>query len=144
MGAHPRPERATEHRHHPAMDGARGRARELLEDDGAEQRLERRLRLRTQLHAAGGFDDAPKRGVDSDEVRRGAVHATHGCAASTTAAAVGYSRLLRRRWPLFSIPVMMTSRLIVGVHYPSDVLAGALVGAVMGHWFAPARKVVRS
>ena len=65
-------------------------------------------------------------------------------AASTTAAAVGYSRLLRRGWPLFSIPVMMTSRVIVGVHYPSDVLAGALVGAVMGHWFAPARKVVRS
>ncbi len=57
-------------------------------------------------------------------------------AASTTAAAVAYSRLLGRRWPLFSIPVMMTSRVIVGVHYPSDVLAGALIGAVMGRWVA--------
>jgi acid phosphatase family membrane protein YuiD len=65
-------------------------------------------------------------------------------AASTTAAALGYSRLLRRRWPLFSIPVMMTSRVIVGVHYPSDVMAGALLGALLGHWFAPARRVVRS
>jgi len=62
-------------------------------------------------------------------------------AASTTAAAVAYSRLLRRRWPLLSIPVMMTSRVIVGVHYPSDVLAGALIGAVMGRWVAPTRPV---
>ena len=65
-------------------------------------------------------------------------------AASTTAAAVGYSRLLRRRWPLFSIPVMMTSRVILGVHYPSDVLAGSLIGAVMGRWVAPVRAVKRS
>jgi membrane-associated phospholipid phosphatase len=62
-------------------------------------------------------------------------------AASTTAAAVAYSRLLRWRWPLLSIPVMMTSRVIVGVHYPSDVLAGALIGAVMGRWVAPTRPV---
>jgi membrane-associated phospholipid phosphatase len=54
-------------------------------------------------------------------------------AASTTAAAVAYSRLLGRRYPLISIPVMMTSRVILGVHYPSDVLAGSLLGAVMGH-----------
>jgi len=60
-------------------------------------------------------------------------------AASTTAAAVAYCGLLGRRWPLFSVPVMMTSRVILGVHYPSDVLAGALIGAVMGRWVAPAR-----
>jgi len=57
-------------------------------------------------------------------------------AASTTAAAVAYSGLLRRRYPLIAIPVMMTSRVILGVHYPSDVLAGALIGVVMGRWVA--------
>ena len=60
-------------------------------------------------------------------------------AASTTAAAVAYSTLLGRRWPLLSIPVMMTSRVILGVHYPSDVLAGSLIGAVMGQWVARTR-----
>lgn len=62
-------------------------------------------------------------------------------ATSTTAAAVAYSRLLGRRYPLFSIPVMMASRAILGVHYPSDVLAGSLIGAVMGHWVTRARTV---
>jgi len=60
-------------------------------------------------------------------------------AASTTAAAVAYSSLLGRRFPLFSIPAMAASRLIVGVHYPSDVLAGSLLGAAMGHWFTRSR-----
>jgi membrane-associated phospholipid phosphatase len=65
-------------------------------------------------------------------------------AASTTAAAVAYSRLLGRRYPLFSIPVMMTSRVILGVHYPSDVLAGSLLGAVMGHWVTRTRRMSSS
>ncbi len=64
-------------------------------------------------------------------------------ATSTTAAAVAYSKLLGRRYPLFSIPVMLTSRVILGVHYPSDVLAGSMIGAVMGRW-AGARTVSRS
>ena len=65
-------------------------------------------------------------------------------ATSTTAAAVAYSRLLRRRYPLFSIPVMMASRVILGVHYPSDVLAGSVIGAVMGYWVARSPAASRS
>jgi membrane-associated phospholipid phosphatase len=65
-------------------------------------------------------------------------------AASTTAAAVAYSRLLGRRFPLVSIPVMMSSRVILGVHYPSDVLAGSLLGAVMGHRVARSRVMLAS
>ena len=59
-------------------------------------------------------------------------------AASTTAAAVAYSSLLGRPYPLLSVPVMMASRVVLGVHYPSDVLAGSLLGAIMGRWVAPA------
>jgi|SRR5450631_1079609 len=65
-------------------------------------------------------------------------------AASTTAAAVAYSRLLGRRYPLISIPVMMASRVILGVHYPSDVLAGGLLGAVMGHRVTRSRTLLPS
>ena len=55
-------------------------------------------------------------------------------AASTTAAAVAYSRLLDNRLPLVTVPLMMASRVIVGLHYPSDVLAGAVLGSVVGRW----------
>ena len=62
-------------------------------------------------------------------------------ATSTTAAAVAYSRLLGRRYPQLLIPVMLTSRVALGVHYPSDVLAGSLVGAALARWVVPTRRV---
>ena len=64
-------------------------------------------------------------------------------ATSTAVAAVTYSRLLGRRYPLVSIPAMMASRVVVGAHYPSDVLAGAFLGGVVGLWVR-ARRSVRS
>jgi membrane-associated phospholipid phosphatase len=53
-------------------------------------------------------------------------------AASTTAAAVLYSGLLRRPLTPVLVPPMLVSRLVLGVHYPSDVLVGAALGAVIG------------
>ncbi len=52
-------------------------------------------------------------------------------ATSTTAAAVLYGRLLRRPLVPVLVPPMALSRLVLGVHYPSDVVAGSLLGAAV-------------
>lgn len=53
-------------------------------------------------------------------------------ATSTTAAAVLYGGLLRRRLSPVLVPPMLVSRLVLGVHYPSDVLLGSALGAAIG------------
>jgi len=50
-------------------------------------------------------------------------------ATSTTAAAVLYGGLLRSRVPYAVVPVMALSRLVLGVHYPTDVATGSALGA---------------
>ncbi|MBC3185848.1 phosphatase PAP2 family protein [Corynebacterium sp. zg-331] len=53
-------------------------------------------------------------------------------ATSTAATAVAVSRLTGRRSPLLVVPVMMVSRMVLGVHYPTDVATGAALGAAIG------------
>ena len=65
-------------------------------------------------------------------------------ATSTTAAAVLFGALLHRvgrgRAVAVLVPPMALSRLVLGVHYPSDVVAGSLLGAAVA---AGARRVAR-
>jgi membrane-associated phospholipid phosphatase len=52
-------------------------------------------------------------------------------ATSTTAASMLLARTTGLPLPVILIPPMALSRLVLGVHYPSDVLTGVAVGAVV-------------
>ena len=52
-------------------------------------------------------------------------------ATSTTAAAILMAPLTGLPLPVLVVPPMALSRLVLGVHYPSDVLTGVVVGALV-------------
>src|SRR3954454_21308818 len=51
----------------------------------------------------------------------------HSC--STAAAAVGFGPMLGRPPMVAATGVMLVSRVLLGVHYPSDVVSGAVLGS---------------
>ena len=54
----------------------------------------------------------------------------HSC--STAAAAVGFGPMVGRPAMVSVTGLMLVSRVLLGVHYPSDVVSGALLGAGVG------------
>jgi membrane-associated phospholipid phosphatase len=76
--------------------------------------------------------NAPEVDVRVSTPSRLSFPSSHAC--STTAAAVAYGRLLGPGWTarlgVGLVAPMMLSRVVLGVHFPTDVLAGSLLGAV--------------
>lgn len=54
---------------------------------------------------------------------------------STTAFLVGVANLTGNPLPLLGVPVMMASRMVLGVHYPTDTAVGAAIGAATAEAF---------
>jgi len=68
-------------------------------------------------------------------------HATVAFACATTIAFA----VPRLRWPLYALAVLVAfSRVYVGVHYPGDILAGALLGLLLGLGLEVARRRLRN
>ncbi|WP_246389081.1 phosphatase PAP2 family protein [Corynebacterium incognita] len=54
-------------------------------------------------------------------------------ATSTTAFLAAAAYITKNPAPLLGVPVMMCSRMVLGVHYPTDTIVGAGVGAATAH-----------
>lgn len=108
------------------------------------KRVLRRARPSTHALDAAGLapGEPPRITVHATTPGRLSFPSSH--AASSTAAALAYGRILGGRGgqvgALAAVtPVMGLSRLVLGLHFPTDVAVGAAVGALAGRWARPPR-----
>ena len=67
-------------------------------------------------------------------------------AVNNFAAAVFFSILFPKyKWALFTVAFLLAlSRVYTGVHYPSDIIGGALIGSILGFLFAKATQFINT
>ncbi len=67
----------------------------------------------------------------------------HAVVAFACATVISFA-LPRLRWPLYALAALIAfSRVYVGVHYPGDVAAGAVIGIALGLVVEAARRLLR-
>ncbi len=106
------------------------------------KRVLRRARPATHPADTAGIERGGTTAVSVHATTPGRLSFPSSHAASSTAAAVAYGALIGGRGgELVAVgaitPVMGLSRLVLGLHFPTDVAVGTAIGALAGRWAAP-------
>ncbi len=84
----------------------------------------------------------PRPAVDATAVTSGSMPSGHAVFAFMAATVISW-KLKGTRWWFYLLALIVgISRLVLGVHYPSDVLVGAVIGVLLGELTIRAREFI--